>query len=204
MLVLLAGSGALLIRHAQGHRHSIVIPVLLVPGLVLGFFEYEDRRADQRITAAASLLAGRPVRVVCERLGASLLDMSSDLGFVPYGPDGRPGDEATITHDACTSLHQWLGSDKRDPSDDQVVAVHVLAHEAEHLAGITSESVAECRSVQSTARAAELLGATTAQAEALARRYVLDYYPYMPDAYRDPGCHQDGPSDLTPRDGRWP
>jgi hypothetical protein len=80
----------------------------------------------------------------------------------------------------------------------------VLAHEAQHLAGITSESAAECRSVQSTARTAELLGATPAQAQALAERYAYDDYPRMIDSYRDPGCYEDGPSDLTPHDGQWP
>jgi hypothetical protein len=204
VLVALAGAGVLSIRHVMGHRHTIIIPVLLVPALVLGWFEYEDRMADEKLTHAASVLAGRPVHVECQRLGGALLDMGSELGYVAYDANGRPGDTTVIKHDACEALYDWMGSDKNNPTQLEIVSVHVLAHEAEHLAGYTSEAVAECRSVQTTEQAALLLGATAAQARALAVAYWTDVYPYMPDAYRTPDCHDGGSLDLHPNDARWP
>lgn len=204
VLVALAGAGLLTVRHVQGHRHGIVIPLLLVPALVLGWFEYEDRLADQRLTRAASILAGHPVHVECQRLGGALIDMGSELGYVAYGPDGKPGDTTVIKHDACQALYDWMGSDKNDPTELQIIAVHVLAHEAEHLAGYTSEAIAECRSVQTTEQAALLLGASPAQARALAVTYADDIYPRMPDDYRTTDCRDGGRLDLHPDDPRWP
>ena len=204
VLVALAGAGGLTIRHAQGHRHGIAIPLLLVPGLVLGWFEYEDRKADQLLTSVASTLAGRPVHVECQRLGGALLDMGSELGYVAYDQNGRPGDTTVIKHDACVALYDWLGSDKNHPSDLEMISVHVLAHEAQHLAGYTSEAVAECRSVQTTEQTALLLGATATQARSLAVWYATNLYPRMPDDYRSDQCHDGGSLDLHPDDPRWP
>jgi hypothetical protein len=204
VLVALAAAGALAVRHAQGHRHSILIPLLLVPSLVLGWFEYEDRLADQRLTHATSVLAGRPVHVECQRLGGALIDMGSELGYVAYDDNGRPGDTTVIKHDACEALYNWMGSDKSNPTELEIISVHVLAHESEHLAGYTSESVAECRSVQTTEQAALLLGATPAQARSLAVSYATNVYPRMPDDYRSDQCLDGGTGDLHPNDPRWP
>ena len=204
VLVALSGAGALTVRHAQGHRHSIAIAMLLVPGMVFGWFEYEDRRADQLLTSVASTLAGRPVHVQCQRLGAALLDMGSELGYVAYDHNGHPGDTTVIKHDACVALHDWLGSDKNNPSDLEMISVHVLAHEAQHLAGYTSEAVAECRSVQTTEQTALLLGASAAQARSLALWYATNIYPRMPDDYRSDQCHDGGTLDLHPDSSRWP
>lgn len=204
VLVALAGAGGFTVRHVMGHRHGIVIPLLLVPGLVLGWFEYEDRMANNKLTHVASVLAGHPVHVECQRLGGALIDMGSELGYVAYDQNGRPGDTTVIKHDACVALHDWMGSDKQNPTELEIVSVHVLAHEAEHLAGYTSEAVAECRSVQTTEEAALLLGATPSQARALAISYDRDVYPRMPDDYRTSDCHGGGSLDLHPDDPRWP
>jgi hypothetical protein len=80
----------------------------------------------------------------------------------------------------------------------------VLAHEAEHLAGVTSESLAECRSLQTTERTAALLGATPQEARALAVRYATEVYPRMPEPYQSPDCRDGGAMDLNPDDPRWP
>jgi hypothetical protein len=204
VLAALAGAAVLTIRHAQGHRHGFAIAVLLVPALVLGWFEYENRMADQLLTSVASTLAGRPVHVECQRLGGALLDMGSELGYVAYDQNGRPGDTTVIEHDACTALYDWLGSDKNHPTDMEMISVHVLAHEAQHLAGVTSEAVAECRSVQTTEQTALLLGATATQARSLAVWYATNVYPRMPDDYRSDQCRKGGSLDLHPNDPSWP
>ncbi len=203
--VLLAGAGVLGVRQAMGHAHRLALTLVLLPGLLLGFFEFENHRADDLMTRTASALAGRDVHVTCQRLSGAFVDAGAELGYVAYdGPGGRPGDETVIKYDACQALYDWMGSDKQDPTEMQVISVHVLAHESEHLAGVTSESRAECYSVQTTERAARLLGATPAQARAIAVRYATEVYPRMPDDYRSDECHDGGRLDLHPDSPRWP
>jgi hypothetical protein len=204
VVVLLLGAGALTVRHAMGRRHSIAIPLLLVPGLVLGFFEYEDRLAVQKMSAVASILSGRAVHVNCQRAAGQLVDASADLGDVMVGSDGQVADFTTIKYEACKNLRAWLGSNKTDPTLDQVIAVHVLAHESEHLAGVLPEAQAECISVQRTAETARLLGATPAQADALAATYWEEVYPDMSADYRSDECKDGGAMDLHPDDTSWP
>ncbi len=204
MVVLMLGAGALTIRHALGHRHSVAVPLLLVPGLVLGYFEYEDRLAAQKMSAAASVLAGRPVHVNCQRIAGAMVDVNADLGEVGFDQEGQPDDFTTLKYEACTNLRAWLGSDKVAPTLDQVIAVHVLAHESEHLAGVRNEAQAECISVQRTEEAARLLGATANQARKLALTYAIRVYPEMPDDYRSDDCKDGGSMDIRPDDTSWP
>ena len=203
-MALLLGSGWLVIRQSQGKRHGIAIPLLLIPALVFGWFEYQDRRAVQVMSHAASMLAHRSVSVVCQRASGAFVDAGSELGSVQFDENGNPFDYTDLKYDACTNLRAWMGSDKRNPTLDQVIAVHVLAHESEHLAGEMSESVAECNSVQTTARTAELLGASPEQAAALAQAYVTLVYPRMPDNYVSADCTPGGKLDRHPEDPAWP
>jgi hypothetical protein len=203
VVALLAVAGLLCVRQAMGHAHRLAITLALVPGLVLGFFEYENHRADLVMTRAATVLAGRPVHVSCQRLMGTFVDAGAELGYVRY-ESGHPGDETVLKYDTCQALYDWMGSDKQDPSEAEVIAVHVLAHESEHLAGFIDEAVAECRSVQTTEQAAVLLGSTAAQARALAVRYASEVYPRMPDDYRSDQCRDGGRMDLHPDSSRWP
>ena len=90
-----------------------------------------------------------------------------------------------------------------DPSDSQVVAVHVLAHESMHMSGVLMEFRAECAAMQRDARLAMLLGATAPQAHRLARHYWLVEYPTMPADYRDNGCGPQGALDEHLTDSPW-
>jgi hypothetical protein len=66
------------------------------------------------------------------------------------------------------------------------------------------EAVTECRSLQTMARTAERLGATPAQAHALAA-YARDAnYERMPDRYQSAECRDGGALDLRPDDPVWP
>ena len=69
------------------------------------------------------------------------------------------------------------------PSIEQLEAVHVLTHEAVHTSGVKSESLTECKAVQRDAQMARLLGASDAEAKALAWIYWRTIYPQMPDDY---------------------
>jgi hypothetical protein len=84
---------------------------------------------------AASVLAGTRVAVRCQSLGGAFVDGGPELGYVRRRADGRPEPWTLIKRDQCRHLGAYLRSGKDRPSRDQVLAVHVLTHEAMHLAG---------------------------------------------------------------------
>ena len=153
--------------------------MLLLVGLAVGCLVpvYRHHRLEDRLEAAASALVGVPVTVHCQTAGQQFVDAGAELGFVRYGPDGVPELATLIKREQCSDLADYLGSDKASPSREQAIAVHILSHEARHMAGITDEAVAECGAVQRDARAAQLLGADPEQALRLARSVLDDRLP---------------------------
>lgn len=173
------------------------ISVVLLVGLGVGCLVpvYRHHRLEARLEAAASALVGVPVTVHCQTAGEQFVDAGAELGFVRYGPDGVPERATLIKRDQCSDLADYLGSDKSSPSRDQVIAVHILSHEARHMAGTTDEAVAECGAMQRDAQTAQLLGADPQQALRLARLYWTTVYPDMSDGYRTADCRSAGPLD---------
>jgi hypothetical protein len=175
-LLVAAGAGVPVLRHAQFER---------------------------RLARVASELAGHPVTVRCETLSEAWTDAHPELGYVRFDASGRPEPLATITVQACRDLRAWVGSDHDRIREEQMIAVHVLTHEAMHLTGELDEARTECRAVQRDARTAELLGATPAQAASLARAYWESVYPRMPDAYRSAECVAGGRMDEGLASSPW-
>jgi hypothetical protein len=203
-LLLIAGSLAAAVRHVMGHRHPILIPLLLVPALVLGWMEWQWRQDQATFSAVATEIAGRPVSIECQRFGGALLDVTAELGYVQFDASGRPSDTGRLERTACSNLRDYLHGDKSSPPLDQVIAVQVLAHESYHLAGSRIEAEAECRAMQRLEDVAGWLGASPSQARSLADRYSTDVYPRMPSAYQTADCVDGGPLDLAPDDPTWP
>lgn len=203
-LLLVVGAVALTIHHALGHRHFVLIPTLLIPGLTLGALEYQFRQDVQLFSEVASQIAERPVTMQCQRLTGALVDVTGELGYVKFNADGSPTDVGRLERDACNDLRAYVHGDKQWPTLDQVIAVNVLSHESHHLAGEMDEAKTECASVQRLAEVATWLGASQAEADRLAERYVTDIYPRMPAAYQNAECSSDGEWDQTPGDGTWP
>jgi hypothetical protein len=201
---MVVGAVALTIHHAMGHRHFVLIPALLVPGLVLGVTEYRFREDVALFSQVASEVAGRPVTMQCQRLTGSLIDVTGELGYVQFDAAGQPGDVGRLEREACNNLRDYVHSSKQWPTFDQMISVNVLSHEAHHLAGEMDEARTECSSMQRLAEVAVWLGATEEQALDLAVRYANEAYPRMPAAYRNPECVADGEWDQTPGDAAWP
>ena len=145
-------------------------------------------RLEQRLRLASEAIVGVPVEVNCQSFGGAFVDVGGDLGYVAFGPDGVPERSTLIKRDQCRDLAAYLRSDKLDPTQQQVVAVHVLTHETIHMSGVTSEAKTECLAVQHDARMARLLGAPPEAAATLALSYWTDVYPHMPTEYRSDEC----------------
>ena len=187
----------------RGSRRASVILLVLATALfgwALGF-EVRHQRVQATATEVTRELTGNPDAVaVCQRLTPDLLDLSQNAGHVAW-------DQPEVSHlrrSTCNAFFSWLVGDKADPSFDQVEAVHVVVHEAMHVAGQYDEGVAECWAMQSDAEAAELLGADPEDARALADAYYREHFPFMHPAYRHGGCTDGGGLDLTPGDGQFP
>ena len=145
-------------------------------------------RLELRLAEAASVVAGKDVAIQCQSFAAAFVDPSAELGHVAFESEGEVEAKALIKRDQCRALSSYLSSDKRQPTRDQVVAVHVLTHESMHMAGVTAESEAECRALAADARMAELLGASREQARSLAATYLNEIYPDMPSEYQKSEC----------------
>jgi hypothetical protein len=86
----------------------------------------------------------------------------------------------------------------------KLVAVHVIAHESMHLAGVVDEAVADCLALQLDASVATGLGASGSFARSLAREYWSVYYPAQDASYRSGACRDGGALDLFPERRGWP
>ena len=163
------------------------------------------RQLEDRLTAAASALAGVPVSVDCQTRGQEMLDARNELGWVPYDAAGVPERRTLIKREPCARLASYVGSraERAAPGLTTVVAVHVLAHEVEHMRGSTAEASVECAAVQHDAAAARLLGASATEGAALARRYWFEVYPRMAEEYRSTQCRPGGALDAGLADAPW-
>ena len=191
---------------ALGRRKSApLVSVLVLAGVGLGLLVPVVRHArlEHRLDDVASTLVGVPVAVHCQTAGEELFDIGSELGFVRADAAGRPERATLIKRGPCRRLADYVRSDKSSPSRDEIIAVHVLSHEARHMAGQMTEALAECEAMQRDARTAELLGADPAQARALAAAYWDQVYPLMDDGYRTGECAPGGPLDEHLGNGPW-
>ena len=169
-----------------------LLGALAVTAVIPGYLRHREERS---LSAVATKLVGAPATVHCQSLGQELVDLGSELGFVRYAANGVPEHRTLIKRGPCKALNAYRHSDKRAPTDDEVIAVHVLTHESMHMRGLTDEAAAECAAIQRDELTAELLGAQQAEARQLARRYWLLDYPQMPDNYRSGDCVPGGAMD---------
>jgi hypothetical protein len=211
----IAAVGAVLMTvrwYAGGRRDSlgrairfptISVTLLLVLAGVAAYPGIARHREERRLAAAASVIAGAPIKVVCQTLSGAFVDAGAEAGFVRWGPDGVPERIAHLKWEQCGLLRAYLRSDKRHPTREQLQAVHLLTHEAVHTSGVKSEPVTECKAVQRDAQMARLLGASEDEAKALAWIYWRTVYPEMPDDYRDPDCGPGGALDEALSTSPW-
>lgn len=197
-----------LVRVDSLGRRSRPFPVLsvglpAVAAILCAVPVVRHAQLEAQLGHVTSILAGVSASVRCETAGQAWLEVHPERGYVAVGADGKPSHEAVVTYDTCNDLAAWIASDHRVPTLDQVIAVHVLSHEAMHVSGTLDEARAECAAVQRDARTAQLLGATVDQARSLARQYLLTVYPTLPDTYRSAGCVAGGELDEHLENSPW-
>lgn len=178
------------------------IAVLLIGACtVIGVLETRLLVREHQWSAAASTLLGEEVSVHCQRMLVYAFDISPVLGFVPLDPaTGAPAKETWLRRDTCDALADW---DPGSPSDSGVRAVHILTHEAMHMAGERDEARTECLAIQRNAAMAMVLGATKEQARGLSYRYWSALSSGLPHQYQSQECRPGGGWDENLETSPW-
>jgi hypothetical protein len=147
---------------------------------------------DRQLSAIASRLAGRPVTIRCEGLSGALLGAGGESGRTEFVGD-RPVSVSYLQEGVCQKLHAYARSPKScllpcNRPLDVAWSLNTLAHESYHLAGIRNEARTECAALHAIGFVARRLGASRAQAGALAAYSFAQIPRRLPSGYSLPGC----------------
>ena len=140
----------------------------------------------------ASRIAGHPAHVICDVSGHHVGYVQDADGLAEVG-----GRRAWLTPPICYQLYLVAHTKRAGPSSAHAIAV--LAHEAWHLHGETSEGLANCFAYQSGVAVGEHLGLPSATARKLMAEQLSENPSEFADAptYIIPSqCRQGGTDDL--------
>lgn len=179
---------------ARFRSNRVTAPFVVIWSLVFVFLswqtwlEYTWQHNEKLYIKAIAPITGPGKDVHCQRILSTFLFAGTEAGHVMYNADGTISRQALLTYRTCHDLGAFMASSKKNPTLGQIAAVHVLTHEAEHLAGIKIEAAAECKAMQDDYGVALRLGASSLVAKGIQLRYAREIYPQMPDDYRSRDC----------------
>ena len=166
-----------------------------------GLDEGDRARAEERFSAEASRVAGKPVTVRCDEGGTHVGAVQHSDGVAVVG-----GDLAYLAPERCLDLYRLAYRDQeRGARTGRALAV--LAHEAWHLRGERDEGTTECYAMQSGVELGERLGLSGESARQLMRQQLAENDLRVGSAaeYRVPAeCHDGGSLDLAPARSSFP
>jgi hypothetical protein len=158
--------------------------------------EATDRFGDE-----ASVIAGKPVTILC--------DESSDFVGAVQHAEGVAivgGDHAYLTPERCLDLYRLAFEDEVTGSRTGR-AVAVLAHEAWHLRGERDEAKTECYALQSGVELGERLGLSEERARQLMRQQLTENALRGAGSFEyrvPPDCRDGGALDLDTGSSSFP
>src|SRR3954463_15729469 len=165
---------------------------------------------DLRLSRIATDLARRPVKIRCEGLSGALTGPRGESGRTEFLGD-KPVSVSYLQEGICQTLHAYGRNISAAtcllPCDRPLEiawSLNTLAHESYHLAGVREEAETECYALQAIDFVAHSLGASDAQARALATFSFETLPQRMPAEYTSPQCYDGGKLDLFPGNPRWP
>lgn len=175
--------------------------VLTVAALVAGGFEVGHHlRQDLATDALRAVTPVEGAHADCARFTDELLNLSQYQGYVYY--DGS--NTAHLRRNVCRDLWSYAHGGQANPSRSEVIAVHVVTHEAMHINGLRNEAEAECVAVQLNHLVAEELGASPTQARELQTQYYELYYPNQRSDYVSGACTEGGSMDIDAERTEFP
>lgn len=211
-------------------RPGLVLAILALAGVLAATASASARPVtarDRTLLARPATAEERVAERVAERLtghkaiavrcGDTGVPDPNVLGATPM-LNGHAFDYFLMRPAECTYLAWFHDSPKRwDPrtcaaSDCRYVfeiawALQTVAHESYHLLGYTNEAQVDCYGMQSIWFVASRLGASVAEAQAIAALFAQRIYPLRrteTPAYWSPECRDGGAYDLRPASHGWP
>ncbi len=199
----------------------LVLAVAVLPLALVVWLYHVDSATEGELAPVVSAIAGHPISVDCQSYWGSLLDVQARKGEVRFNASDIPEPRIFLTHSTCMRLRGFAGHPEHasvyclrtidwsvpiplHPGDDcydraapTIYAVLVLAHEAYHTSGVTSESAANCYAIQAMAWAAASLGADEDEAALLALAMAA-LEPLQGGDYGTTECYSGGALDLHP------
>jgi hypothetical protein len=197
VFAVLASARMLAGRHAADGQawRAWSAAVLVALALVAWFFEAGHHQRQQLATEAMRAFTDNPrAEANCQRLTSELFDLSQYDGYVYWDNSNV----ALYKRHICKDLAAYTSGAHDDPSQAQVAAVHLIAHESMHVMGLRNEAETECHAVQRSHEVAEFLGATPEQARELQATYFESVYPQLRNDYRSSQCREGGTFDIHP------
>jgi hypothetical protein len=197
----------------QSRLRSLLVGLVVIGGIALALWIVDERsgwssldgddraRAEERFSAEASRIAGKPVTVRCDEGGTQVGAVQHSDGVAFVG-----GDLAYLTPERCFDLYR-LAYRNQDRGNRTGRALAVLAHEAWHLRGERDEGTTECYGLQSGVQLGERLGLSNSAARRLMRQQLAenDLRVGSSAQYRvPPECHDGGRLDLHPERESFP
>lgn len=179
-------------------RVWLVAPVALsAVGIGVVSALWATDRAREALLAAAfqGYMNQADVQVQCQPLDEYALFNEWYYGWAQDEHDGE-GDEnerpdvAHLNYAICRDLASYSASAeaRERPSEGQLIALVVVGHEASHLAGQYDEFAAHCEGILGAHRAAQVLGATTEQAQNAQTRFVDELHGVVDRDYVSSEC----------------
>ncbi|OYT88510.1 MAG: hypothetical protein CFE46_09075 [Burkholderiales bacterium PBB6] len=183
------------------------IGVVLLVGAVADTPERRVRTMERDTSVAMSRLLGQPVTYECGNLWSLFFDRHGHMarGYVMWTEQG-PDTVAQLRRDSCQGLAEFFKHRQKGLPDNprpMVEALHVVSHEARHLAGEHREDKAECQAVQRNFEVAEALGASREVARSIALFYWQEQYPHQSQTYFSPECKAGGALDEKINTAPW-
>ena len=162
-----------------------------------------DARAEalERFSDEASLIAEKPVTIVCDESGDYVGAVQHADGAAAVGDD-----LAYLAPERCLDLYRLaFDGDVRGSQTGRALAV--LAHEAWHLRGVRDEGTTECFALQSGVEIGRRLGLSERTARRLMRQQLAENELRGAGALEyvvPPECRDGGRLDLNPASDRFP
>ena len=188
----------------QSHRPIPWISISVLAGLIVvaGYLEVRWRSVQTEATAVVQQMTEREdAAFVCERMSDALIFTGVESGHVQWDPgdERQTGATAWLSYATCSDLANWMRSDRRRALPEEILALHVLAHEAAHVSGHRDEAVTECLAMRAFPQMVQELGVDPAEADRMANVYRNLYYPQQAAEYLD-DCASHSDVSFVPTD----
>ena len=161
--------------------------IVLLSGLIIGVGYFEAKWLivqSQATQLTQEISKNEKGYAVCQRFTPAFLDAQmSTLGFVAYSE----GNKSNIKYAQCKKFGEFLETDKTQLTEEHVLAVGVVIHEAIHVGGEYDEAVTQCLTMKQMPDVLKQYGVSEQNSAIYADKY-REMSKRMPPEYLNGTC----------------